>query len=134
LTHSQTLNTHPILTIAFLHLQILAIMQTIRIHNLDVPNSVLQEYQSIQKLTTQSNFNYDHFSRLMEICGQIIYGTNFKLYREDKDVLLQLYAYFTGDNNLCKHYEIDLCKGLFLSGKTGVETSLTICYRKSILI
>ncbi|MBK8054968.1 MAG: hypothetical protein IPK35_17285 [Saprospiraceae bacterium] len=32
----------------------------------DVPASVLQEYQSIQKLTTQSNFNYDHFSRLLD--------------------------------------------------------------------
>jgi len=56
----------------------------------------------------------------MEIHGQIIYGPNFRLFKEDKDVILQLYAYFTGDTELCKHYKIDLRKGLFLSGKTGV--------------
>ncbi len=56
----------------------------------------------------------------MEIHGQIIYGLHFRLFKEDKDVILQLYAYFTGDINLCKHYGIDLRKGLFLSGKTGV--------------
>jgi hypothetical protein len=56
----------------------------------------------------------------MEIYGQIIYGLDFRLYKEDKDVILQLYAYFTGDIPLCKHYDIDLRKGLFLSGKTGV--------------
>ncbi|MBK8516004.1 MAG: ATPase [Saprospiraceae bacterium] len=71
-------------------------------------------------LTTQSHFNYDHFARLMELNGQIIYGQEFRLYKEDKDVILQLYAYFTGDTDLCRHYEIHLGKGLFLSGKTGV--------------
>ena len=95
-------------------------MQTIKIHNHEVPASVLQEYKSIQTLITQSDFSYDNFARLMEIYGQIIYGNNFRLYKEDKDVILQLYAYFTGDIALCKHYGIDLRKGLFLSGKTGV--------------
>ena len=69
---------------------------------------------------TRSDFSYDHFARLMEIHGQIIYGANFRLFQEDKDVILQLYSYFTGDIELCKHYKIDLRKGLFLSGKTGV--------------
>jgi hypothetical protein len=56
----------------------------------------------------------------MEIHGQIIYGLHFRLYKEDKDVLLQLFAYFTGDSELCNHFGIDLRKGLFLTGKTGV--------------
>ena len=95
-------------------------MQTIRVHNQEIPISVLQEYKSIQKLIIQSDFSYENFARLMEIHGQIIYGLHFRLFKEDKDVILQLYAYFTGDINLCKHYGIDLRKGLFLSGKTGV--------------
>jgi hypothetical protein len=56
----------------------------------------------------------------MEIHGQIMYGKHFRLYKEDKDVILQMYAYFTGDVDLCRHYKLDLRKGLFLSGKTGV--------------
>jgi predicted ATPase len=56
----------------------------------------------------------------MELHGQIIYGHEFRLFKEDKDVLLQLYAYFTGDTDLCQYYGISLRKGLFLSGKTGV--------------
>ncbi|MBK7788910.1 MAG: hypothetical protein IPJ54_10105 [Saprospiraceae bacterium] len=49
-------------------------MQTIRIHNQEIPISVLQEYKSIQKLIIQSDFSYENFARLMEIHGQIIYG------------------------------------------------------------
>lgn len=56
----------------------------------------------------------------MEIHGQIMHGHNFRLFQEDNHVLLQFYAYFTGDEALCKHYDINLNKGLFLSGKTGV--------------
>ncbi|MBK6563908.1 MAG: ATPase [Saprospiraceae bacterium] len=56
----------------------------------------------------------------MEIYGKIMYGLKFRLYKEDEHVILQLFAYFTGDIPLCEHYKIDLRKGLFLTGKTGV--------------
>ena len=95
-------------------------MQTIRIHNQDVPVSVLREYKSIQTQITQSHFSYDDFAWLMVIHGQIMYGINFPLFKEDKDVILQMYACYTGDADLCRHYKLDLRKGLFLSGKTGV--------------
>ncbi|MBK9736834.1 MAG: ATPase [Saprospiraceae bacterium] len=95
-------------------------MQSTRLNKHPVPDSVLQEYRRIQTLITQSDFNYDHFVKLMEIHGKIMYGQSFKLFQEDNHVLLQFYAYFTGDQSLCKHYDINLNKGLFLSGKTGV--------------
>ncbi len=60
----------------------------------------------------------------MNLMGQIMYGTQFKLFQEDNHVLLQLYAYISGDENLCKFYGICLEKGLFLSGKTGVGKSV----------
>ena len=95
-------------------------MQTTRISNHIVPDSVLQEYLRIQTQITRKNFNFEHFVSLMEIKGKIMYGQHFKLYQEDNHVLLQFYAYFTGDEDLCKHYDINVNKGLFLSGKTGV--------------
>ncbi|MBK8348717.1 MAG: ATPase [Saprospiraceae bacterium] len=95
-------------------------MQTLRILNQEVPLFVLQEYQLIQKQITQSHFSHELFLRLMELFGQIMYGTHFKLHKDDNNVLLQLYAYFTRNDSLCTFYDIDPNKGLFLSGKTGV--------------
>lgn len=56
----------------------------------------------------------------MELFGQILYGAHFKLYKDDNNVLLQLFAYFTKNAEMCEFYKINLCKGLFLSGRTGV--------------
>ncbi|MBK7807000.1 MAG: hypothetical protein IPJ51_11930 [Saprospiraceae bacterium] len=108
-------------------------MQTIRIQNLDVPVSVLREYKSILTQITQSHFSYELFTKFLEVNGQIIFGQNFRLYQEDKKVLMELYAYFTGEPQLCKFYSIDLNKGLFLSGKTGVGKTVHIKLLRRLL-
>lgn len=56
----------------------------------------------------------------MELYGQIMYGPHFRLYKDDNNILLQLYAYLTRNESLCTFYALDLNKGLFLSGKPGV--------------
>jgi DNA replication protein DnaC len=99
-------------------------MQTARILNQEVHPFVLQEYQLIQKQITQSSFSFDLFIRLVELYGQIMYGAKFTLYKEDNAVMLQIYAYLTKNADLCTFYNIDLNKGLFLSGKTGVGKTI----------
>ena len=99
-------------------------MQTTKINNHSIPDSVLQEYRRIQTQITQSDFNFEDFLSLMEIRGKIIFGNQFRLFQEDNQVLLQFFAYFTGDQELCSHFEINVNKGLFLSGRTGVGKTI----------
>lgn len=58
---------------------------------------------------------------------------HFHLYKEDKDVLLQLFGYFTGDFDLCQHYGLNLNKGLFLTGKTGVGKTVHMKLVRNLL-
>ena len=49
----------------------------------------------------------------------------FKIYDEDKDILLKLCSYFIKDTENCQKYEIDVEKGILLSGPVGCgKTSL----------
>ncbi|MDT0293551.1 ATPase [Mesonia ostreae] len=57
--------------------------------------------------------------------GKLLFGPEFKIYDEDKDILLKLCSYFIKDKENCKKYEIDIDKGILLSGPVGCgKTSL----------
>jgi len=57
--------------------------------------------------------------------GKLLFGDKFKIYEEDKDILLKLCSYFIKDKVNCKAYGIDLEKGILLSGPVGCgKTSL----------
>jgi energy-coupling factor transporter ATP-binding protein EcfA2 len=57
--------------------------------------------------------------------GKLLFGKHFKIYKKDKDVLLKLTSYFIRDEATCKRFDIDINKGLLLSGPVGCgKTSL----------
>ena len=57
--------------------------------------------------------------------GKLLFGDKFKIYKEDKDILLKLCSYFIKDKENCKTYGIDVDKGILLSGPVGCgKTSL----------
>ena len=57
--------------------------------------------------------------------GKILFGEKFKIYKKDKDILLKLCSYFIKDKENCKKFDIDLNKGLLLTGPVGCgKTSL----------
>jgi len=57
--------------------------------------------------------------------GKLLFGEKFKIYGEDKDILLKLCSYFIKDTEICKKYDIDIHKGILLSGPVGCgKTSL----------
>lgn len=57
--------------------------------------------------------------------GKILFGEKFKIYKKDKDILLKLCSYFIKDKENCKKFDIDLDKGLLLTGPVGCgKTSL----------
>ena len=57
--------------------------------------------------------------------GKLLFGKHFKIYKKDKDVLLKLTSYFIRDEATCKRFDIDINKGILLSGPVGCgKTSL----------
>lgn len=69
----------------------------------------------------------------MQDRGKIMFGSQFLLYSEDTEVLAKLYAYVTGDDELCKHYSIDLKKGIFLVGGVGVGKTVFMLIIRQLL-
>lgn len=73
------------------------------------------------------NVDYDFPKMLiyLEAKGKILFGKNFKLYKEDKEILLKLCTYIINDRDGCQKFGIDPDKGLLLSGPVGCgKTSL----------
>ena len=57
--------------------------------------------------------------------GKLLFGEKFKIYQEDREILLKLTSYFIKDKENCRKFEIDIKKGILLSGPVGCgKTSL----------
>ncbi len=61
----------------------------------------------------------------LEAKGKLLFGKHFRIYEEDEVVLYKLCIYFIRDVESCKKLNIDINKGLLLSGPVGCgKTSL----------
>ena len=69
----------------------------------------------------------------MQDRGKIMFGSQFLLYSEDTEVLTKLYAYVTGDDELCHQYSLDLKKGIFLVGGVGVGKTVFMMIMRQLL-
>ncbi|MDT0646480.1 ATPase [Zunongwangia sp. F260] len=57
--------------------------------------------------------------------GKLLFGEKFKIYEEDREIILKLSSYFIKDKKSCQKSGIDVEKGLLLSGPVGCgKTSL----------
>jgi len=62
--------------------------------------------------------------------GKQTYGSGFKIYPEDHQVIYLLLAYFIRDEEECAKHSIDLRKGVLLNGPIGCgKTSLISLFR-----
>ena len=64
-------------------------------------------------------YNFTNVVRYLNAKGKLLFGKNFRLYDEDKELLLKLCSYFIADANSCKKHDIDINKGLLLTGPVG---------------
>ncbi|CAL66346.1 ATPase [Christiangramia forsetii] len=61
----------------------------------------------------------------LEAKGKLLFGDKFKIYKKDREILLKLCSYFIRDKENCKKFDIDIDKGLLLTGPVGCgKTSL----------
>jgi len=71
-------------------------------------------------LQVQSTHDYENALLWLEKWGKKQYGQKFNIRDEDKPVLYRLLSYFLKDEAVAKHLQIDLQKGILLSGPIGV--------------
>ena len=66
-----------------------------------------------------SHYNYQEIILWLEKKGLELYGNHFKIQEIDYPIIFKLIAYFLKDEPTCFQYNIDLSKGILLSGPIG---------------
>ncbi|MCG2462581.1 ATPase [Flavobacteriaceae bacterium F89] len=70
-------------------------------------------------------YEFDKVLIYLNAKGKLFFGKHFKIYQEDSQILFQLCNYFIRDKENCAKHNIDLDKGILLSGPVGCgKTSL----------
>ena len=71
------------------------------------------------------HYDFEKIKTYLNIKGHLMFGKNFKIYKEDEELLLKLCSYFIQDHYSCAQMGIDTSKGLLLTGPVGCgKTSL----------
>ena len=70
-------------------------------------------------------FSFPACIQWLEKVGKQLFGSHFKIFNEDHELILKLLVYAIGDENSCKIKNISLKKGILLTGPIGCgKTSL----------
>jgi len=73
----------------------------------------------------KSHYNYHEIILWLEKKGSELYGNDFKILETDYTIIYKLIAYFLKDEVACFQFNINLNKGILLSGPVGCgKTSL----------
>jgi DNA replication protein DnaC len=73
----------------------------------------------------KSNYSYTEVINWLEKKGIELYGKKFKILETDHEIIYKLIAYFLKDEQSCYQFNIDLEKGILLTGPIGCgKTSL----------
>ena len=74
---------------------------------------------------TRVDYDFKKILVYLEAKGKLLFGKEFKIYEEDREVLFKLCNYAIRDFGTCRQLGIDPDKGLLLSGPVGCgKTSL----------
>ncbi len=91
-------------------------------YNPSNPSVIYEGASQFELGTLEGKFiNYD-FAKILiylEVKGKLLFGRNFKIHKEDHELLLKLTSYFIQDHEYCLKLGIDTNKGLLLSGPVG---------------
>jgi len=70
-------------------------------------------------------YDFDKMLIYLEAKGQLLFGRKFKIYKEDHEVIYKLCLYAIRDRARCSQYNMDIDKGILLTGPVGCgKTSL----------
>ena len=84
-----------------------------------------EQYQLGELKGNHILYDFEKILVYLDAKGKLIFGENFKIYEEDRDILYKLCNYTIRDYYTCKKLNIDIKKGILLSGPVGCgKTSL----------
>ena len=70
-------------------------------------------------------YDFEKMLTYLDAKGKLLFGKKFKIYREDREIIYKLCLYFIRDKARCSQYDMDIDKGILLSGPVGCgKTSL----------
>ena len=78
---------------------------------------VVKPYNMENEIKT--HYNYQEITTWIEKKGIELYGNHFKILETDYPIIYKLIAYFLKDEPTCFQYNINLNKGILLSGPIG---------------
>jgi len=67
----------------------------------------------------KSHYSYTEVIKWLEAKGIELYGKKFKILEIDHEIIYKLIAYFLKDEQVCDQFNIDLQKGILLTGPIG---------------
>ena len=71
------------------------------------------------------HYDFEKIKTYLNIKGHSLFGENFRIYKEDEEIILKLCTYFIQDHFSCAKMGIDTNKGILLTGPVGCgKTSL----------
>jgi len=71
------------------------------------------------------HYDFEKIKTYLNIKGHILFGKNFRIYKEDEELVFKLCSYFIQDHYSCAEMGIDTNKGILLTGPVGCgKTSL----------
>nr|WP_298286811.1 ATPase [uncultured Lutibacter sp.] len=71
------------------------------------------------------HYDFEKIKTYLNIKGHILFGKNFKIYKEDEPLIFKLCCYYIQDHYSCAQMGIDTNKGILLTGPVGCgKTSL----------
>lgn len=83
------------------------------------------EYQLGELKGNLIKYDFDKILNYLNVKGKLLFGDSFKIYNEDEVILYKLCIYLIQDSEACKKENIDVDKGILLTGPIGCgKTSL----------
>ena len=102
-------------------------MQSLKLSGEAISLSFLRRQESISSNIETKNqmHNYQEIIKFLESKGKELFGNHFKIYEEDKTIIYKLIAHTLEDEKKAVELNINLEKGILLSGPVGCgKTSL----------
>ena len=83
------------------------------------------KFQIGEIINNTVHYDFEKIKTYLNIKGHILFGNNFRIYKEDEKLIFKLCSYFIQDHYTCAQMGIDTSKGILLTGPVGCgKTSL----------
>jgi len=83
------------------------------------------KFQIGEIINNTVHYDFEKIKTYLNIKGHMLFGKNFRIYKEDEELIFKLCSYFIQDHFSCAEMGIETNKGILLTGPVGCgKTSL----------